>query len=508
MVAPKRKMPKVTVALARTMLAAHARALLIIVLTSAYLVTILYAHTAKAEAVLYPRTCLGGWKDPANASGLPDVIDNDPAKYSHANSASVSDTLADLFCGDFSGEIPKDTKPTAIVVKFSWALVPKSAPVVISAVSSTLASSTDAVLDAPADAVGIAVSTSTATTTIATTTDIQEHQPETVIPATSTPLLQIHAASLLPDFQHSASSSDSVFQVAAPSPIIDISAAAPSDPAPASAPTSTPADAPASLPPSDPAGPQSLLSLPIFAWFAPQKAYAQEATSTSVSTTSDAISATTTTTIATSTLSITEDAVLEVSYTLDGSTWHVLGTVTRFDLARSSFTIPIDNVSAWGDVQKIQIRVRTLSSVSDFGTIYVDGMTLAVAYDKNREVKDDVPTPRPLQEHDTIPERDSPAIIVHPSSTASSTRVIFYKVYPDGSTEYVAETDGHGDAPLSEYYAPPPPPGKYSMIEYKNDGGAFECNGFSASVCEHNPHFIRRVDFEITASSSDAILTQ
>ena len=79
----------------------------------------------------------------------------------------------------------------------------------------------------------------------------------------------------------------------------------------------------------------------------------------------------------------------------------------------------------------------------------------------------------------------------------------------------MAETKSHGDAALSEYYAPLPPPGKYVLIQYADEDGEFECNGISARACAADPHFIKRIDFEIvpdtlptrTAPASDTIDT-
>ena len=67
-----------------------------------------------AEAVLVPKTCLGGWHNAPNASGAPDLSDATPSQFNDSNSAYVSDAIADLYCGEFNGDEPADTKPTAI----------------------------------------------------------------------------------------------------------------------------------------------------------------------------------------------------------------------------------------------------------------------------------------------------------------------------------------------------------------------------------------------------------
>lgn len=122
------------------------------------------------------------------------------------------------------------------------------------------------------------------------------------------------------------------------------------------------------------------------AWLAPKFAYAQEVgtTTTSSSTTSTVSINAGTSTDASTTPSTDSDAILEVSYTLDGSSWHVLRTVSASQFTnQQSFTIPVYAINGWSDIAHLQIRVRTLSSLSQDETVFLDGMTLSVAYQDN-----------------------------------------------------------------------------------------------------------------------------
>jgi hypothetical protein len=324
--------------------------ILIIVLAFAFV------PRTRAEVILTPHTCLGGWNNSSNASGPPEVGDGDSSKYSDNNSASVSNTLADIFCGDFSGDIPKDTKPTAITVKFSWALVPKQASVEISTSPADLASSTGAVLDASSESVGV---DGLASTTVATDTVPIETMPVDTPFASSTQISPpLHSA-------QDASSTDATTDVHSPV-----------------------------IPSTD--SPQSSAFQKIISFVMPSVAHAQEvvtdSTSSTTFTTSTSLQATTSLVEASSTDStlatssapnvepIVEDAVLEVSYTLDGSTWHVLRTVNPSEFSSTSFTIPVYAVPGWNDLAHLQIRVRTLSMIGNIGTVYLDGMTLSVEY--------------------------------------------------------------------------------------------------------------------------------
>lgn len=400
-----------------------------------------FASRSRAEITLSPHTCLGGWKNPSNASGAPDVTDGDISKYSDANSASVLNTLADMFCGDFSGDIPKDTKPTAVTVRFSWALAPKVAPAEVSASVESLASSTSAVLDA---AVGTIGTTGEGSTTTAPT---EEQAP------------------------------------AAPAPD--------STPEPVPAVTTPTSAAPV---PIEEAAPQASLGDTIVSWLMPAHAHAQETATESVITITD---------VATSTTMLpanhSEDDALEVAYTLDGSVWHVLGT-TASALVTTSFTLPLDQITGWDDLSKLQLRVRSLSGMPESYIAYVDSMTLEVSYADMARV---APGKFSLEDSAVFGSEKQPEAIVRSQYDDGSTNIIFYKAegMSTSTYSYAAETVARGELPFSAYYAPLPDAGRYVMLEYKNDGGTFECNGITPDECMQDPHFVRRTDFQITDTS-------
>ncbi|MBP9760908.1 MAG: hypothetical protein KBD15_01545 [Candidatus Magasanikbacteria bacterium] len=77
-------------------------------------------HVGAQTASFYPRTCLGGWKNPQEASGPSDAYLNGQYTYTENNSAVLSDSLSQLFCGDFKGDIPLDAVHRQVVLTFSW----------------------------------------------------------------------------------------------------------------------------------------------------------------------------------------------------------------------------------------------------------------------------------------------------------------------------------------------------------------------------------------------------
>ncbi|MBV9349467.1 MAG: hypothetical protein JO026_01835, partial [Patescibacteria group bacterium] len=90
----------------------------------------IHARTAKADTIFYPATCLGGWTNPNNAEGKPDVSDpTQLTNFSDTNSAVLSsDTGGEIYCGGFTGEVPPDTLPRTLTISFSMAAKQSAAP--------------------------------------------------------------------------------------------------------------------------------------------------------------------------------------------------------------------------------------------------------------------------------------------------------------------------------------------------------------------------------------------
>jgi hypothetical protein len=72
-------------------------------------------------AQFYPTSCLGGWQNPQNASGKPDLeIGAREDEFNAENSAFLGDVISQIFCGGFEGETPADADLRRAVLKFSW----------------------------------------------------------------------------------------------------------------------------------------------------------------------------------------------------------------------------------------------------------------------------------------------------------------------------------------------------------------------------------------------------
>lgn len=74
-------------------------------------------------ALFYAGQCLGGWENPKNAEGKPDLQEDAAGElYTKKNSAVLNNTQGDLYCGSFIGEAPKESAPTNFVVKARWTI--------------------------------------------------------------------------------------------------------------------------------------------------------------------------------------------------------------------------------------------------------------------------------------------------------------------------------------------------------------------------------------------------
>lgn len=305
-----------------------------------------YRLTTRANsATLYPAACLGGWVNPHNAEGKPDVLTGAGTEYFNAsNSAALSqNTIAEIYCGSFTGDIAGDVQPKKIVLHFSWAslssdvtsptlVTPTSvASSSVTIVGESFASSTAAILDAP---------------------------------ASSTPTFTLEEATTSPS--------------APVAPATDTSAA-PDTSTPPSSPSPVPAAVPAPIEsaPADP-GPSSFLHL-----------FTQTAFAADVDVTSSSSIATTSTAALVSEITPTPTGFLQVDYTLDGMTWQTLGIVDEAHLQTTAFEIPLatstgsttlSSAATWRDMSTIQIRVKSLSSFDQIPQVYLDGMSLQVTY--------------------------------------------------------------------------------------------------------------------------------
>ena len=284
---------------------------------------------AKADSLnTYPTVCLGGWQNPGNAAGQPDVTQGSDS-FSGDNSAVLDQADAQIFCGSFQSSDESRT-PTAVTLHFSWNVVFPS--------ETTTSVSTDTDSSAWSDVLD---ATSTSTSTPSSTPPI---------PATSTP-------------PASATSTDNTISTETPS---TATSSDNSDNANSSNTPNTPSSSQDVAPP-----PASTTST------TPDQSDANQATTSFLNgMLKNSLALFIQKTFADSTGD--GENFVDVSYSLNGTVWQDLGQVSSADWQDYSVTIP---VSSWDDINKLQIQLNPLLTV-DAPTIYLDGMWLEVDYNQ------------------------------------------------------------------------------------------------------------------------------
>lgn len=84
---------------------------------------IIYFNQAKTEtAFFYPESCLGGWQNPQLAQGRSEISDS--GFYNDSNSAVLFNSLAEIYCGSFMGEIPEGSSPEKAILRLGLFVKP------------------------------------------------------------------------------------------------------------------------------------------------------------------------------------------------------------------------------------------------------------------------------------------------------------------------------------------------------------------------------------------------
>ncbi|MEI6746944.1 MAG: hypothetical protein WCL34_13355 [Methylococcaceae bacterium] len=420
-------------------------------------------------STLYPKACLGGWQHPDGAAGTPDVLGSPAGDFNKDNSAWTSGSLSQIFCGSFHGDIPVNTSPTKIVVRLAWAV--RGTPV----------------SDHGSDTTGSDVN---ATTTI--TGDNFASSTEVLLDTSSNApsMLLIPIQSVFEQI----SSSTNYLLPALPAGGPDAPGTSVPQITPASDVTSPPEPALETVPPS---APQSYLSLPsLLTWFfIPEKAFA----ATTADMAPDQVQSV--------------DDVLEVLYTLDGTTWQSLGTVSAEHLNDATFEIPLEAVHNWDDLSGMQISVRSLSGLADATTLYLDGMQLEVAYGPLQ--KDVVAAQVELKEDariayiSSLPQRNlnitigdstSSGLILSRGKNSDDKEELVIHAAPGSAVVYNDNDSSFGlvsavgDEPthLPVYSFPP---GQYTLISTTEPGA---CQSLTKTECLQGSYFIASAVFSVT----------
>lgn len=313
----------------------------------------IYGTFIRAEkAQFYPTACLGGWQNPQNAEGKPDLDEGAPAEdFSSKNSSVLQNAISELYCGGFKGDIPQDTEPKRAVLKFSWALkLPETAPPQPSSqqegndskIENSVPESANPETPLPGDSETPAPETQTpenSTRRLVNTAYAQEETPNT------------------PDAPNSSNPSD-----------IPVSPNLPSDPTPTGEIQGENNEQPAAAentPPDSTATPNA------------ENQNTETPPPSNLDTQNN-------TQIASLPIQPAEE-FLEILYTLDGTSWKSLGKVNYFSWQNLEYEIP--NFS-WDDVSKIQFALKSTPLIDAQSTIFLDGLWIEIEYANFEEIEE------------------------------------------------------------------------------------------------------------------------
>ena len=285
----------------------------------------LLKNAGRADAQVssfYSTSCLGGWRNTDKAEGVPDVTQENDENYSMSNSAFVYNTSAQIYCGDFEGEIPNDALNKKVLVKFSWA-------------TSSL------------DAVAPESSQSSKDEDAGTEPTEQEGQIESeIIPEETINETSSEGEIVPPDTLPPSETEPEVETVEETAPETETE--------------------PKELPPDE-----SLI------YFSIPVAYAEELTTEEETDIKNAEEKSQPETLS----NIPPGTILEALYTLDDTNWIHLSYIETID-DNGSFELPAEFFATTEDLNKVQIALHTISNYDSQQVIYLDSVWLEVEYEQ------------------------------------------------------------------------------------------------------------------------------
>ena len=313
-----------------------------------FLILIFSLNSKANVANFYPTNCLGSWENPKNAEGIPDVKNNkDTNDFSAKNSAILNNANGDLFCGNFSGEIPKDNEPKKFILKFS-----------ILATDKLLEDSNAVPTFDEQNKQDINTKETLPATNNSDTTSFLDK----VLP-------NVYAQEVLPPSDSQTGSTEQTIDQAPVESISTVSTDNSSS--------------------SDNKGNNTSSTLPSTTKNTDDKTTTPPSNTTTESTTPavNVLPADTngTAVIPPDDLKIAND-YLKVSYSTDGTDWKLLGMINEDNINDPNFEIPLENIK-WEDLSKIQISISPIISIDKNKIFYLDGMWIESEYDKIEDAK-------------------------------------------------------------------------------------------------------------------------
>jgi hypothetical protein len=374
-----------------------------------------YLYLTKAETVeVYPSSCLGGWQNPQNAAGKPDLSKDAPASsFNKNNSAYLSNAISQIYCGNFEGSSPdSNLQIKRAYLTFSWLVLSQEEEQSLISNSSfiqeinTENSSTIQVVNPISNSVSnttteTSTENQTQTTTETSTKTSTETQTST---ENNTTTSTDNSAETQTETQNQTTTENSTTPQNQTPETQTPQTSEPETQNPAPNPENPPiinflpkllfskVFAEENLTSTPKIDEQSTTNQNIFDLFntintlnntseqnqisSLENTSTQQNSSTNNETTSENLNQNN------NQIQIPQDAFLEVLYALDGQNWKHLGFVTKSNWKNLELDIPEVN---FDNLSNLQISLKSI--VSDFApTIYLDGMILNIEYENSQSL--------------------------------------------------------------------------------------------------------------------------
>lgn len=328
--------------------------------------------TRAAVATFYPDACLGGFEYPENATGEFSLVgDFDTEDFNRSNSAYIKDRSASIYCGGFQGEIPEDTEAKEFVLTFSWLVEGDGAyeheePEPFDSSEESSDQDSD-VSEEPNEVLEEEVKEEP-TISEDVIEEIKEETEEVEESPKEEPLSEESAPEV--SFWNSIFGKYAFAQEEA-TPVAE------DDSADEEEVLDNDEEVKEESPKEEILLEEKLEetsgSPEVQGIFDSRDPVSDDGASPITNGTSEEDEASLDPT------AVPSDAFLEVSYTTDGSMWHVLGLVGRSNWQDKSFSIPLHG---WEDLENVQVALKTLPTFDETPKVYLDGMKLSVQYEK------------------------------------------------------------------------------------------------------------------------------
>jgi flagellar basal body-associated protein FliL len=348
-------------------------------------------------ASFYPAKCLGGWQYVAHAENMPDLdISASVDDFNEINSAVLDNAMAQLYCSNFNGADPLGTVPQKVSLRLSLAVKDKVValpPVTESSEQvdggqETGEQSGESVPetegeagDKPAQDAGAVQGSESTDNNSAPAVGEPVTQPVESAPATSEP------TSWLPRLWNDVTTRLAIAPARAQE--AEAPAEEPKQEPVEVIPTSSGESQPETVPTPEEAAPEVKAENEV------QAVTGESEVSTPSSSEVIDLNEAVNEVVADQGLIepvMPADALLQVSYTLDGQTWRTLGWVPESNWRNVKFDLPLTGIEDWSNLDWLQIRLDRVATLNDNQPVfYLDGMVLEAEYAEVLEEDFEVP---------------------------------------------------------------------------------------------------------------------